>query len=396
MINLLENYSFWNQAELPPLKLLLIAHARALHERQVDSVSQILTEQRNDEWERLRAAAAAKLVPLEAARDAEIANVMEAARKRCAKITAKYEAQINPIRCDLQRDLDSCDSKCSHAIEQRKEPMKTAIYDAANEGRRIGWKPCQFHDQYEDGSPGCHVWFRPEDEKPDCGFDGCDRHLAICLVCRSFVDETITCGLCEECDCEEGHKDLRTEDSVKEPENFCDAHWEQHSESCFEAHSSLCGFHRERGKMMPGYCQRTITTANEANCVGECGVRMCQECAWRCDGVQPDDGRHWSGSGGTRECGQCFCKQCLPTSLKAELDRQLARGDVWANVYCGDCLYKLRHYTHSHRVERCCLTDAMINLLENYSFWNQAELPPLKLLLIAHARALHELSLIHI
>ena len=43
--------------------------------------------------------------------------------------------------------------------------------------------------------------------------------------------------------------------------------------------------------------------------------------------------------GGTRECGRCFCKQCLPISLKAELDRQLASGDVGASaLYCGDCV----------------------------------------------------------
>ena len=72
------------------------AYARALHEGQVESISQILTEQRNDEWERLWATAAAKLVPLEAARDAEIAKVMVAARKRCAaKITAKYESTLH-------------------------------------------------------------------------------------------------------------------------------------------------------------------------------------------------------------------------------------------------------------------------------------------------------------
>ena len=78
------------------LKLLLITHALMLHEGQVESISQILTEQRNDEWERLWATAAAKLVPLEAARDAEIAKVMVAARKRCAaKITAKYESTLH-------------------------------------------------------------------------------------------------------------------------------------------------------------------------------------------------------------------------------------------------------------------------------------------------------------
>ena len=46
-----------------------------------------------------------------------------------------------------------------------------------------------------------------------------------------------------------------------------------------------------------------------------------------------------SNSGGTRKCGRCFSKQCLPKSLKAELDRQLASGDVGASaLYCGDCV----------------------------------------------------------
>ena len=49
----------------------------------------------------------------------------------------KHTAQIKPIRCDLQRDQDSCNSKSSHAIEQRKEPTKTAIHDAANKGRQM-------------------------------------------------------------------------------------------------------------------------------------------------------------------------------------------------------------------------------------------------------------------
>jgi hypothetical protein len=347
-INLLKNYDLSNQTEVPPLKLLLMPHARALHERQVEPSNQLLIEQRNDERERLEAAARAKRVPLEAARDAKIAKVMEAAHKRCAKITANYEAQIDPIRSELKRGIDVCYSKCFHATERHKEPMETAVTDAWNEGRRSGWKQCCFYYRYQDGStPGCHVWFRPEDEESDCdrfgsleaacdSFNGCDRHLTICPNCRFTLYDTVECSLCEDCDCEEGHK----ESACCEPEYFCESHFELHRELCLEAHSRLCGYNCEEGKMMPGYCKRTITADNRVDCSHECGIQMCQACAWRCDGVEADDG--WSG-GGTRECGRCYCKQCLPSSLKADLASDLARrqasGDTGSSAqYCGHCL----------------------------------------------------------
>ena len=147
------------------------------------------------------------------------------------------------------------------------------------------------------------------------------------------------CRLCQDCDCDEGHKDLRAQNCVKEPEYFCESHFELHSELCLKAHSTLCGYHGSEGEMMPGYCQRAITPNNSAVCSQECGIQMCQACAWRCDGVEADD---WSG-GGTRECGRSYCKQCLPSSLKAELAADLARqqasGDVGSSAqYCGHCL----------------------------------------------------------
>jgi hypothetical protein len=347
MINLLEHYDLGNQTDVPPLKLLLIPHARAWHESQCKAKNQLLVEQRDAERERRQAEAAAKCAPLEAARDAEIAKVMEAARIKCAKITAKYKAQIDPMRAELQRELDTDYAKCFHATERNAEPMETAVNDAWTDGQRAGWKQCRYYYEHEDGSkPGCRVWFRPEDEEADCdnfgtleeacdGFEGCDRHLTICRNCRCTAYDTMPCEICDGCYCDGGH-----EEGNCDPEYFCEQHFELHVKYCLRAHSNLCGYSCDEGKMMPGYCRRAVAAGDEAECSGECGINMCRGCAWQCDGVEADDG--WGG-GGTRECCRRYCKQCLPASLKAELADSSAEaeghgGSSRPAQYCGHCI----------------------------------------------------------
>ena len=326
LIDLLENYDGYMK-EVPPLKLLLIPHARVQHDCQAGPEIRRCMEQRDAEREKLQAEAAAKRAPIETQRDAELERVMEEARRKCQKIQKKFEPKLEGIKSQLQRDLDECYRRCYERVEGHAEPMKTLERDTSSDGMQNGWKRCRFYHQHSDGSePGCRVWFRPAEANPDCDYEGCERQLSICAGCRFNVYETESCRICEACDCEEQHAEIPPE-LWKEPSMFCEDHFEAHEEECREVHQNLCGYNPCDGMMPAGYCRKTIADDDRAVC-DECDKVICTGCIWRCDGVREDIS--WGG-GGTRDCTARYCKECMPATLR----EKVSRGE---EAYCGHCL----------------------------------------------------------
>ena len=270
----------------------------------------------------LRGAAAKESAPVERERDAQVEKVMAEARRKCEEIRSSFAPRLSAIQAQLQAVLANQQQKASAERQRIAEPMQSLNAAAELRAARGGWKRCECYYTHSDGSDGCGRWFRPEDAWPDCDqygtleaacddFTGCDRHLRICLDCRINVYELEQCQICEECDCDDGHKYAPSIDR----EYFCEEHIELHQEICREVHMKLCGFDGEEDRMRSGHCRKPITQADprSAEHEAQCCVATCSDCLWTCDGSREDQ------YGELSECTTGYCQTCMPTALKAEI-----------------------------------------------------------------------------